>query len=62
MARKKPIRIHDTDVVDGGDIDLDAEEVYLADGTRLTEAPPKGGSTDAAARDSCEPWYARPAL
>jgi hypothetical protein len=35
------IRINDTDVVelvDGGDIDLDAEDVRLADGTRLTEA------------------------
>jgi len=35
------IRINDTEVVevvDGGDIDLDAEDVRLPDGTRLTEA------------------------
>ncbi len=34
------IRIDGTgvDVIDGGDIDLDAEDVRLPDGTRLTEA------------------------
>ncbi|HEY3717415.1 MAG TPA: hypothetical protein VGL39_23060 [Jatrophihabitantaceae bacterium] len=37
-SRKNTLRINDADVVDGGDIDLDSEEVYLADGTRLTEA------------------------
>jgi hypothetical protein len=37
-SKKKTIRINDTDVVDAGDIDLDTEDVYLADGTRLTEA------------------------
>jgi hypothetical protein len=37
-SKKKTIRINDTDVVDGGDIDLDTDEVYLADGARLTEA------------------------
>lgn len=36
-SRKKTIRIHDADLVDGGGIDLDADEVHLADGTRLTE-------------------------
>ena len=34
---KKQIRIKGVDVADGG-IDLDAEDVRLADGTRLTEA------------------------
>lgn len=38
MASTNKIRINDRDVVDRGDIDLDAEEIYLADGTRLTEA------------------------
>ena len=38
MANEKKIRINDADLVDGGDIDLDSEELYLADGTRLTEA------------------------
>jgi hypothetical protein len=37
-SRKKTIRINETEFVDGGDIDLDTEEVYLDDGTRLTEA------------------------
>ena len=37
-ANKKKIRVQDQDVPDGGGIDLDANEVYLADGTRLTEA------------------------
>lgn len=32
------ICINGTDIIDGGDIDLDAEDVRLADGTRLTEA------------------------
>lgn len=35
---KKTVRIEGTDVVDGGSIDLDTEDVRLADGTRLTEA------------------------
>lgn len=35
MARK--IRVGDEEIIDGGDIDLDVEEVRLADGTRLTE-------------------------
>lgn len=34
----KTIRINGADVTDGGSIDLDAEDVRLADGTRLTEA------------------------
>ena len=34
---KKTIRIKDVDVDDGGDIDLDVEDVRLANGTRLTE-------------------------
>jgi len=33
----KKIRIGCEEVTDGGDIDLDAEEVHLDDGTRLTE-------------------------
>jgi hypothetical protein len=37
-SKKKTIRIHDADLADGGDIDIDADEVYLADGTRLSEA------------------------
>jgi len=37
-SRKQTIRINDTNLVDGGDIDLDTEEVYLNDGSRLTEA------------------------
>lgn len=36
--KRKTVRIDDADVVDGGSIDLDAEDVRLADGTRLTEA------------------------
>lgn len=36
-AKKENIRIKGRDVVDGGEIDLDKEEVYLADGTRLSE-------------------------
>ncbi|MFT4166331.1 MAG: CopG family transcriptional regulator [Microlunatus sp.] len=36
MARDK-MRIMNTEVVDGGSIDLDQEDVRLADGTRLTE-------------------------
>ncbi len=35
---KKALRIKDVGVVDGGSIDLDVEDVRLADGTRLTEA------------------------
>ena len=35
---KKTIRIKGVDVTDGGSIDLDVEDVRLADGTRLTEA------------------------
>lgn len=35
---KKAIRIRDVDVTDGGSIDLDVDEVRLADGSRLTEA------------------------
>lgn len=38
MASGKKIRIKGQAVVDRGDLDLDAEEIYLADGTRLTEA------------------------
>jgi len=34
----KTIRINGADVTDGGSIDLDAQDVRLADGTRLTEA------------------------
>lgn len=34
----KTIRISGADVIDGGSIDLDAEDVRSADGTRLTEA------------------------
>ncbi|MEJ7704444.1 MAG: hypothetical protein WKF47_12570 [Geodermatophilaceae bacterium] len=34
----KTIRIKDVDVTDGGSIDLDVENVRLANGTRLTEA------------------------
>ncbi len=34
----KAIRIQGSDVTDGGGIDLDADDVHLADGTRLTEA------------------------
>ena len=36
MARGK-VRIMNAEVVDGGTIDLDQEDVRLADGTRLTE-------------------------
>ena len=36
MARSK-VRIMNAEVVDGGTIDLDQEDVRLADGTRLTE-------------------------
>lgn len=35
---KKTVRIDNAEVVDGGSIDLGAEDVRLADGTRLTEA------------------------
>ncbi|MGQ0776813.1 MAG: ribbon-helix-helix protein, CopG family [Pseudonocardiales bacterium] len=35
MAQR--IRIGDEEIVDGGDVDLDIENVRLADGTRLTE-------------------------
>lgn len=35
---KKTIRINDVEVTDGGSIDLDVEDVRMADGTRLTEA------------------------
>jgi hypothetical protein len=35
---KKTVRIDNAEIVDGGSIDLDAEDVRLADGTRLTEA------------------------
>ena len=35
---KKTIRINDVKVTDGGSIDLDVEDVRLADGSRLTEA------------------------
>jgi hypothetical protein len=35
---KKTVRVRDVDVVDGGSINLDEEDVRLADGTRLTEA------------------------
>ncbi len=35
---KKTVRIDNTEVIDGGSIDLDAEDVRLADGTLLTEA------------------------
>lgn len=35
---KNTVRIKDDDIHDGGSIDLDVEEVHLADGTRLTEA------------------------
>jgi hypothetical protein len=34
---KKTIRINDVKVRDGGSIDLDVEDVRLADGSRLTE-------------------------
>ncbi len=34
---KKTIRINDVQVRDGGSIDLDVEDVRLADGSRLTE-------------------------
>src|SRR5215475_2181735 len=37
-SKKKRIRIDDVDLVDGGEIDLDTDAVYLADGSRLTEA------------------------
>jgi len=35
---KKTIRIKDVAIPDGGSIDLDVEDVQLADGSRLTEA------------------------
>lgn len=35
---KKTVRIDDSVVTDGGSIDLDAEDIRLSDGTRLTEA------------------------
>jgi hypothetical protein len=35
---KNTVRIDNTDVPDRGSINLDAEDVRLADGTRLTEA------------------------
>ncbi len=35
---KKAIRITDVDVADGGSINLDVEDVRLADGSRLNEA------------------------
>ena len=35
---KKTIRINDVKVTDGGSIDLDVEDVRLADGSRLTES------------------------
>lgn len=35
MAQR--IQVGDEEIVDGGDIDLDIEDVRLADGTRLTE-------------------------
>lgn len=35
---EKTVRIKGIDVDDGGPIDLDVEDVRLADGTRLTEA------------------------
>jgi hypothetical protein len=38
MTAKKKIRIQDQDGPDGGSVDLGTSEVYLADGTRLTEA------------------------
>jgi hypothetical protein len=38
MTKNKTVRVDDADVVDGGSIDLDAEDVRLADGARLTEA------------------------
>ena len=34
----KKVRIENAEVHDGGSIDLDREDVRLADGTRLTEA------------------------
>jgi hypothetical protein len=34
----KTLRIKGCEVIDAGDIDLDIEDVRLADGTRLTEA------------------------
>jgi hypothetical protein len=38
---KKTIRIKGRDIIDAGNIDLDAEDVRLADGSRLTEARAK---------------------
>jgi plasmid stability protein len=35
---RKTVRIEHTEARDGGSIDLDREDVRLADGTRLTEA------------------------
>lgn len=35
---KKTLSVDGADLVDRGDIDLDAEDVRLADGSRLTEA------------------------
>lgn len=34
---KRTVHIRDSETVDGGAIDLDAEDVRLADGSRLTE-------------------------
>lgn len=35
---KKTVSVDGTELVDGGDIDLDVEDIRLADGSRLTEA------------------------
>lgn len=38
MTQKIRVRGTEVDIVDGGDLDLDTEDVRLADGSRLTEA------------------------
>lgn len=35
---RRTVRVQGRDVADGGDIDLDVEDIRLADGSRLTEA------------------------
>jgi hypothetical protein len=55
---KQTVRIHGTDVVDKGSVDLDNERIDLPDGTRLTEA----GAEDLAAEVLRAAGRGRPSL